>query len=124
MVAAGIGHKNPDDLSRIANLSLDMLAAVQRLNKTARPEIAVRIGIHTGLATAGVVGTLKFYYDIWGDTVNLAARLQTSAHPGSICVSEQVHAVLKSDYDFDSCGLKNLKGKGQVQSYELINRKR
>jgi len=64
----------------------------------------VRVGLHAGLATAGVVGSLKFYYDIWGDTVNLAARLQTVAKPGSIRTSRIIYESLKSDYKFEQLG--------------------
>ncbi len=119
MVAAGVGTPRPDDIKRIADLALDMLASVNSLNAIHRPKVAVRVGIHAGRATAGVVGSLKFYYDIWGDTVNLAARLQTAAQPGSIRVSETIHDALKSDYVFEALGETPLKGKGTLQTFAL-----
>ncbi len=122
MVAAGIGGKRPDDVQRIADLALAMLDSVQNLNAIHRPKVAVRVGVHAGEATAGVVGSLKFYYDIWGDTVNLAARLQTAAKPGSIRVSETVHHALGAEYSFEDRGPTPLKGKGNLATYALLGR--
>jgi len=81
------------------------------------------VGLHAGLATAGVVGSLKFYYDIWGDTVNLAARLQTVAKPGSIRTSRIIYESLKSDYKFEQLGQTPLKGKGDVETFVLTSPK-
>jgi len=122
MVAAGIAGASSDDLNKMADLSLDMLATLEHLNKTARPTVVVRIGLHTGLATAGVVGTLKFYYDIWGDTVNLASRLQGVANPNTILVSESVHKKLKNRYQFEARPKTALKGKGEVETFKLLGR--
>jgi len=122
MVAAGIGGKRPDDVQRVADLALAMLESVQSLNAIHRPKVAVRVGVHAGEATAGVVGSLKFYYDIWGDTVNLAARLQTAAKPGSIRVSETVHNALGAQYSFEDRGPTPLKGKGNLETYALLGR--
>lgn len=123
MVAAGIGEKQMDDVERVADLALAMLGSVQKLNAVHRPKVAVRVGIHAGLATAGVVGTLKFYYDIWGDTVNLAARLQTAAKPGSIRVSDTIYEALKADYLFEKMGEAPIKGKGVVDTYALVGKR-
>ncbi len=120
MVAAGIAGKEVNDIERVANLALGMLAAVNELNATHRPKVAVRVGMHVGKATAGVVGSLKFYYDIWGDTVNLAARLQSAAKPGTIRVSQPVFAALKADFEFTPIGATPLKGKGKPETFELI----
>jgi len=120
MVAAGIGEKTPQDIARIADLALSMLNSVQSLNAIHRPKVAVRVGIHAGKATAGVVGSLKFYYDIWGDTVNVAARLQTAAEPGSIRASETIYAALSEDYQFEHRGKTYLKGKGDLETFSLL----
>jgi len=122
MVAAGIGAKDPQDIARIADLALGMLASVQELNAIHRPKVAVRVGIHAGRATAGVVGSLKFYYDIWGDTVNMAARLQTAAEPGSIRVSGTVREALGQDYRFENRGKTALKGKGDLETFSLLHK--
>ena len=122
MVAAGIGTPDPKDMEKIADLALNMLASVQQLNAIHRPKVAVRVGIHAGRATAGVVGSLKFYYDIWGDTVNLAARLQTAAEPGTIRVSETIAANLDQGYQFESRGKTPLKGKGELETFSLLQK--
>ncbi len=124
MVAAGIGDPQADDIQRVADLALGMLASVQQLNAIHRPKVAVRVGIHSGRATAGVVGSLKFYYDIWGDTVNLAARLQTAAKPGSIRISQTVHDALGSDYAYENRGPTPLKGKGELETFVLLSKER
>lgn len=122
MVAAGIGERSATDLEKVADLALDMQRAAHAVRDRHKINLEVRIGIHSGLATAGVVGTLKFYYDIWGDTVNMAARLQSAARPGTIRVSQQVYTELAGQFRFSSSGETKLKGKGTVQSYELIGR--
>lgn len=122
MVAAGIGQPRPDDINRVADLALAMLRSVEDLNAIHRPKVAVRVGIHSGTATAGVVGSLKFYYDIWGDTVNLAARLQTAAKPGSIRVSETIYKALGSNYQFEHRGPTPLKGKGNLETFALLEK--
>ncbi|MEM9851204.1 MAG: adenylate/guanylate cyclase domain-containing protein [Pseudomonadota bacterium] len=122
MVAAGIGGRSATDLDRMADLALAMQTAANTVRAREDRDLQVRIGLHSGLATAGVVGTLKFYYDIWGDTVNLAARLQSAARPGTVRVSQEVFSALKDRYRFNPSGETELKGKGRVRSYELLGR--
>lgn len=123
MVAAGLSDRSPVQLDLIADLALAMQDAAHEIRNRRGVDLSVRIGLHSGLATAGVVGTLKFYYDIWGDTVNLAARLQSAARPGTIRVSQEVFAKLKNGFAFNPSEETDLKGKGTVRSYELLGRK-
>ncbi len=84
----------------------------------------MRIGINSGPVIAGVIGTRKFAYDLWGDTVNLASRMESSAPPGGILVTEATQGLLKPDYKFKRGKMIRVKGKGQVLSYLLLGKKR
>ena len=79
----------------------------------------IRIGVHSGPAVAGVIGTRKFVYDVWGDTVNVASRLESSAEPNRIQVSEPVAETLRGSFDLEPQGTVDLKGKGETKAYLL-----
>ena len=87
MAAAGLPEPRPDHAEVIAEFALAMITALQRLNPTTDVPFEIRIGIHTGPVVAGVIGSHRFLYDVWGDTVNLASRLESLGAPGRIHVS-------------------------------------
>ena len=93
------------------------------LNQTSEARWQVRIGIHAGGAVAGVIGSHKFVYDVWGDAVNLASRLETSSLAGRIHVSERVAKELGDRFDLEARGEVDLKGKGTMQTYFLLPRR-
>ncbi|MGC1395576.1 MAG: adenylate/guanylate cyclase domain-containing protein, partial [Coleofasciculaceae cyanobacterium] len=80
---------------------------------------SIRIGIHTGPVIAGIIGTKKFIYDLWGDTVNIASRMESHGVPGSIQVTEETYQRLKNQYIFEDRGLIQVKGKGKMNCYLL-----
>ena len=80
----------------------------------------LRIGIHSGPLTAGVIGTKKFAYDIWGDTVNIASRMESSGEPGKVNVSHATYELVKAYFDFEARGRVHAKGKGEVEMYFLL----
>ncbi|PIB23486.1 hypothetical protein BFP76_08045 [Amylibacter kogurei] len=123
MVAGGLNNGGDENLAKIAELALDMRRITQELSYNGQGAMNLRIGIHVGPVTAGVVGRLKFYYDMWGDTVNLAARLQTSAEIGEIQTSKETRARLENVYEFSPAKTKRLKGLGDQQVSALIGRK-
>ena len=82
----------------------------------------MRIGIHTGELVAGVIGTLKFAYDVWGDTVNIASRMETSGKPGRINVSQSTYECVKDKYAFESRGGIGVKNRGKLRMY-FVKRK-
>jgi class 3 adenylate cyclase len=123
MAAAGLPEPRPDHAEVVAELALGMLEALDRLNETSEVPFRVRIGMHTGPVVAGVIGMHKFTYDVWGDTVNVASRLEAHSVPGCIHVSEQTRRVLEHRYEFEPRGDITLRGKGQMRTAFLIARK-
>jgi len=119
MAAAGIPERRHDDAIRIAMLAPRMLAAVQAIAKTDELTLQARIGIHTGPVLAGVIGTHKFVYDIWGDTVNTASRMESYSLPGRIQVSSATRIALGDRFNFESRGTIDIKGKGMMETYFL-----
>jgi adenylate cyclase len=123
MAAAGVPQPRADHAEVVADFALAMLAALERVNAAAEVPFEMRIGIHTGPVVAGVIGSHRFLYDIWGDTVNLASRLESHGLPGRIHVSPQTSRTLAGHFDLEARGLINLRGIGKVRTSFLIGRK-
>ena len=123
MAVAGVPIPRADHAEVSANMALRIQREVLQMIRPDGKPLRVRIGIHSGPVIAGVIGTLRFAYDLWGETVNVAAELQMTAAPGSILVSEAVHAKLKDRYDFHERGPHLLKGGGQIATYNLTTRR-
>jgi guanylate cyclase len=119
MAAAGLPGTSPDPVHAAADLALAMQAAV----RDAGDPWQARIGVHSGPVVAGVIGTSKFVYDLWGDAVNTASRLETTAPPGEIQVSAAVARALGDAYDLEPRGAIELKGKGSTETFLLRGRR-
>jgi class 3 adenylate cyclase len=122
MVAAGIPEAQPDHAERIAAVAPRMLDAVAAIAEATHLTLAARIGIHTGPITAGVIGTHKFVYDVWGDTVNTASRMESQSLPGRIQVSAATRAALGDRFKLERRGIIEVKGKGMMETYFLSSR--
>lgn len=120
MVAGGLPEAQINQVSTAADMALDMLEAVRVLGAEMEEEISIRIGIHTGPAIAGVLGKRKLFYDVWGDTVNTAARMEAYGVPGRIQVTEDVYKLLVDTYAFETRGEIEVKGKGRMRVYFLL----
>ncbi|MET0600236.1 MAG: adenylate/guanylate cyclase domain-containing protein [Mesorhizobium sp.] len=121
MAATGLPEPVPGHTELIARFGLGMLAALQQFNDShGETPLRMRIGIHTGPVVAGVIGHHKFSYDVWGDTVNVASRLEANSLPGRIQVSEAVRAALAERYEFEPRGRIDLKGRGFTEAFLLI----
>ena len=122
MAVAGVPEPRPDDVEVAAQMALAMRDEVIRLRWPSGDPMTVRIGMATGPAVAGVIGTRKFAYDLWGDTVNTAARMESNGIPGEIQVSDLVHERLVDRFRFSEAHIVNLKGKGPTPARFLIGR--
>ena len=119
MVASGLPTPRPDHAEAIAEMALAMRREIARLSQTLNQPLDIRIGINTGPAVAGVIGTKKFIYDLWGDTVNVASRMESLGMAGGIQIGPATYARLQGKYLFESRGLIEVKGKGKMETYWL-----
>jgi class 3 adenylate cyclase len=123
MVVAGLPEARADHTEAIAMAALDMQVAVKDIaERIGTRNFSVRIGIQTGTVVAGIIGTKKFAYDLWGDTVNTAARMESHGVENKIHCTEEVYKVLYSTFGFEPRGSITVKGKGEMQTYFLTSR--
>lgn len=123
MVAGGLPVPRPDHAEAIANIALDMQEAIADFKTDRGEPFQIRIGINTGPVVAGVIGTKKFSYDLWGDTVNVASRMESQGLPGCIQVTNAVYQQLQNNYVFEERGPISVKGKGETIAYLLTGKK-
>ncbi len=122
MVASGLPEPRSDHAEAIAEMALDMQQEVARFNAKHGTNLNIRVGINTGPVVAGVIGTKKFIYDLWGDAVNTASRMESHGLPGSIQVTESTYELLRGKYLFEERGIVQIKGKGEMTTYLLSGR--
>jgi PAS domain S-box-containing protein len=119
MLAGGVPDYQEDHARRVADVALDMKDELERFNRAHGQAFQIRMGIHSGELVAGVIGTKKYVYDVWGDTVNTASRMESHGVPGEIQVSEDTYRLLGDRYRFEERGLIEVKGKGEIKTYLL-----
>jgi class 3 adenylate cyclase len=123
MAAAGLPEPRPDHAEAVADMALAMRTGLALLSGPDGNPLQVRIGINTGSVVAGVIGRSKFSYDLWGDAVNLASRMESHGVAGEIHVSESTYLKLKDRYILESRGLIQVKGKGDLPTWLLRSRR-
>lgn len=123
MVVGGLPLPRDDHADAIAAMALDMQQSICKFIRPDGNPFQIRIGIHTGQAVAGVIGTKKFIYDLWGDTVNIASRMESHGIAGCIQVSDVTYQILKNKFQFDPQRTIEIKGKGEMHTYLLTGHK-
>ena len=121
MAAAGVPEPQADHAVRVAMLAPRMLKAVQDVADETRLDLRARIGIHTGPIVAGVIGTHKFAYDVWGDSVNTASRMESHSVTGRIQISDATRLALDGRFRLEPRGTIDVKGKGLMETYFLLH---
>ena len=119
MAVGGVPNPTNEHLHNTVKAALEMLLAVERIGSNLEQPLKVRIGIHTGPVVAGVLGQKRSIFDLWGDTVNVASRLESAAAPNTILVSKPIYEALHTQYPFQRTGERTFKGLGQMETYRL-----
>ena len=122
MVAGGLPEARADHAHAVADMALAMIATVVRMNRELPIALQMRIGIHSGDVVAGVIGTHKFVYDIWGDAVNIVSRMESHSLPNRIQISAATYQHLHKHFRLEPHGSVDVKGKGLMDTYFLLGR--
>ena len=124
MVVAGIPTPRSDHAVGLATMALDMIAAVDYYAQSHQVELAIRVGVHSGPVVAGVIGEKKFIYDLWGDTVNTASRMESHGMPNRVHVTSVTCQLLHHVFAIESRGPIEIKGKGMMTTFLVIGPRR
>lgn len=124
MAVCGLPKRCPDHAERMVRMALRMLEETREYGKEKGWGLQMRIGLNSGPVVAGVIGTSKFIYDLWGDTVNLASRMESTGIPGEIQVTRSVYESLKGSFQFEGRGMVQVKGKGEIETWLLRRKQR
>lgn len=122
MVASGVPRPRPDHAVALVNLALDMQAAIAE-RRFGGYQLAFRIGINSGPVVAGVIGRKKFIYDLWGETVNLASRMESHGRSRCVQITRSTYDVIKDSFDCEALGLMDVKGTGPTEVWHVIGRR-
>ncbi len=123
MVVAGVPQPIADHAVALAHMAVDMMVGLAAYSARTNQKLAIRIGIHSGSVVAGVIGEKKFIYDLWGDTVNTASRMESHGVPNRVHVTEVTYRLLRDQFEFEDRGEMEIKGKGAMRTYLLIGQR-
>ena len=122
MVAAGVPTPRADHARVMALMALDMREAMRSDDTVGHLGLELRIGINSGPVVAGVIGRKRFLYDLWGDAVNMASRMESQGTPGEIQVTRATYELLRDEFELEPRGTVAIKGKGDVETWYLVGR--
>lgn len=122
MLAGGVPDEQPGHERAVADVALEMLDQVRLFNERTGESLGIRIGIHAGPLLAGVIGVKKFVFDVWGDTVNIASRMESHGLPGRVHVTEDYFVRLRDEFVGEPRGEISVKGRGAISTYMLVSR--
>jgi adenylate cyclase len=120
MVASGVPDPRPDHASALARLALDMMAATRPDGAVGNLDLRLRIGLNSGPVVAGVIGRKRFLYDLWGDAVNTASRMESQGTPDCIQITRATHDLIGDEFVCEYRGRVSVKGKGEVEAWYLL----
>jgi class 3 adenylate cyclase len=123
MVVGGVPVPQANHAESVADMALEMRSSMAHALGPLGERLEIRIGINTGPVIAGVIGTKKFIYDLWGDAVNIASRMESHGVPGSIQVTDSTYERLKDRYHFEERGSIHIKGRGEMNTYWLLDKR-
>jgi adenylate cyclase len=124
MAVCGVPEHRSDHTTALADLALEMIEHLKQFNQTRGTALRIRVGLNTGPVVAGVIGRSKFIYDLWGDTVNTASRMEATGLPDRVQVTAQMQQALAAQFDLEERGEVEVKGKGRLRTWLLVGRKR
>ena len=120
MVAAGVPTPRPDHARALALMALDMLEVMRSSEQVGHLGLELRVGVNSGPVVAGVIGRKRFLYDLWGDAVNTASRMESHGTPGRIQITRATYELLADEFDCEPRGTIPVKGKGEVEAWYLL----
>jgi guanylate cyclase len=123
MVASGVPMPRPDHAQALANLALDMVDSLRPTGECGDLGLELRVGINSGPVVAGVIGRKKFLYDLWGDAVNTASRMESQGTPGRIQITDATYELLRDEFECERRGTLEVKGRGRMETWYLVGRR-
>jgi class 3 adenylate cyclase len=117
MAVSGLPEPCKDHITQMMQMAVRMMQIAKDFSAERKMNLNLRIGMHTGPVVAGIIGRRKFIYDLWGDTVNLASRMESHGVPGSIQVTRPVYEAVRNQFEFEQRGSIEVKGKGSIETW-------